>query len=257
MQSQEEIIEYIFGAGSRLAGGVARASHTTEEVAINLTNQLNYEIFILIFLIIYFIWLGRAITNNVRESFTIANPFAPIKEAEGLGGSIGVGDRLLDWGLLFVMFALGATRIVDALRANSPLMERLYEAIVQMGIWSWLGVVATAFVIYVGWSLTLVNFMGQLLGRKELSRDIITIKSRLLMIAVVWLLPVILLCSFENGGMVMTFIATVGAVLFISIYIFRTFSLFAAQKISNLHWILYLCAVEIFPISFIWALFAR
>lgn len=41
------------------------------------------------------------------------------------------------------------------------------------------------------------------------------------------------------------------------LYLRETLNLFLSKKISILHWILYLCTVEVFPISFIWLLAAR
>ena len=41
------------------------------------------------------------------------------------------------------------------------------------------------------------------------------------------------------------------------LYLRETLNLFLSKKISILHWILYLCTVEVFPISLIWLLAAR
>ena len=41
------------------------------------------------------------------------------------------------------------------------------------------------------------------------------------------------------------------------LYLRETLNLFLAKKVSILHWFLYLCAVEVFPISFIWLIAAR
>ena len=41
------------------------------------------------------------------------------------------------------------------------------------------------------------------------------------------------------------------------LYLRETLNLFLSKKISILHWILYLCTVEIFPISLIGLLAAR
>ena len=46
---------------------------------------------------------------------------------------------------------------------------------------------------------------------------------------------------------------TVGITILLTIsFLFRSFLLFVRQKVSLLIWILYLCAVEIFPVALIW-----
>ena len=41
------------------------------------------------------------------------------------------------------------------------------------------------------------------------------------------------------------------------LFLKESFTLFLAKKVSTLHWILYLCAVECFPISLVWLLATR
>ena len=46
-----------------------------------------------------------------------------------------------------------------------------------------------------------------------------------------------------------------GALLLL--YLKESLMLFLSKKISILHWFLYLCAVEIFPVSFVWLSLTR
>ena len=43
----------------------------------------------------------------------------------------------------------------------------------------------------------------------------------------------------------------------VSVYLKESLMLFLSKKISILHWFLYLCAVEIFPVSFVWLSLTR
>lgn len=41
------------------------------------------------------------------------------------------------------------------------------------------------------------------------------------------------------------------------LYLREVLNLFISKKVSILHWILYLCIVEVFPVSLLWLLVAR
>lgn len=64
------------------------------------------------------------------------------------------------------------------------------------------------------------------------------------------------LCPRGSGDVWFCVIAIELAITVI-LYLRETLYLFISKKISILHWILYLCAVEIFPISLIWLLVTR
>ena len=64
------------------------------------------------------------------------------------------------------------------------------------------------------------------------------------------------LCPRGSGDVWFCVIAIELAITVI-LYLRETLHLFISKKISILHWILYLCAVEIFPISLVWLLVAR
>ena len=64
------------------------------------------------------------------------------------------------------------------------------------------------------------------------------------------------LCPRGSGDVWFCVIAIELAITAI-LYLRETLHLFISKKISILHWILYLCAVEIFPISLVWLLVAR
>jgi hypothetical protein len=89
------------------------------------------------------------------------------------------------------------------------------------------------------------TFSGKLTG------TITEIKNSHLAAAAVVITPAILLWSGVNPAWdsIMVWVVVVsGGVLLVS-FTFRTFLLFVGQKVSLLVWILYLCAVEIFPIA--------
>jgi len=42
-----------------------------------------------------------------------------------------------------------------------------------------------------------------------------------------------------------------------ALYLKETLNLFLSKKVSILHWFLYLCTVEVFPVSLLWLLAVR
>ena len=89
--------------------------------------------------------------------------------------------------------------------------------------------------------------------------QIVLLKRTYFALAVIVSSPALLLfalCPPGRGGVWFTVIVaelTVTALL----YFRETLNLFLSKKVSILHWFLYLCTVEIFPISLLWLLAVR
>lgn len=99
----------------------------------------------------------------------------------------------------------------------------------------------------------LLTAVGHLTLSQELSKGIIYLKvvcSSLASLIIVPFALLLVLCPI-NEGRLWFYIILAGCGLLLLIYLKETFQLFLLKKISILHWILYLCAVELLPISFI------
>ena len=64
------------------------------------------------------------------------------------------------------------------------------------------------------------------------------------------------LCPQGTGGVWFCIIAVELAAAAV-LYLKETLNLFLSKKVSILHWFLYLCTVEVFPVSLLWLLVAR
>ncbi len=78
----------------------------------------------------------------------------------------------------------------------------------------------------------------------------------LAVVVVVPALALYALCPRGEGNVWLCLVAGGIAVTYM-LYLRETLHLFLGKKISILHWFLYLCTVEIFPVSFVWLLLAR
>ncbi len=222
-----------------------------------ITDVTNYKVIIILFIIVYFIWIGRSLANISGSTVRVSNPFAKITESEGLVRSVKIGDVLLDWILVIALCMLFTTRVVELLQPYHPDVVDLAIHVSNLGMWLWMSLVGVIFLAMLVWSTVVVGVSCYFMRCEPMIQEFFTLKSRMLKMAVIWLLPLVLLSSLEQENIFMTYLAIIMAVTFIGIYIYRSFLLFINQKISILHWILYLCAVEIFPLTLIWAFFVR
>lgn len=107
--------------------------------------------------------------------------------------------------------------------------------------------------------LLATRLIGALTLSQPFTAQIVLLKRTYFALAVIVSSPALLLfalCPPGRGGVWFTVIVaelTVTALL----YFRETLNLFLSKKVSILHWFLYLCTVEIFPISLLWLLAVR
>ncbi len=248
--------EYVFGGASRLASAVGDLTESGAQ-RLFLSDSDGFEIVIMAVVVLYIIWIGRSLANLADVPFKISNPFAKITGSTGLGATVRVGDILLEWMLVSSIFMLFVTNMIDLVEPYSTTLQRLSQYILEIGVVWWMLIVVGAFWATILWSVLLLSVVGALFKCDWLLPRVALIKNTLMSIAVVWLLPVLIFSSMEQNELFMSYLAAIMSVIFVLIYIFRIFSLFASENFSILHWILYLCTVELLPITFLWAFFIR
>lgn len=110
-----------------------------------------------------------------------------------------------------------------------------------------------------GFQLLATRLIGTVTLAQPFTSQLVLLKRTYFALAVIATSPVLLLfalCPPGRGGVWFTVIVaelTITALL----YFRETLNLFLSKKVSILHWFLYLCTVEIFPISLLWLLTAR
>lgn len=99
-------------------------------------------------------------------------------------------------------------------------------------------------------ALTLTQeFVAELTGVKRTSLALYSI-----------LLPPVLLCyalTPHGSGETWIYVILTETAIVLFLFLKESLALFAAKKISIFHWFLYLCIVELFPVSLLWLLIAR
>ncbi len=103
-----------------------------------------------------------------------------------------------------------------------------------------------------------IYIAGLLVACEEFMRILLHLKGIYFSIVSLVTIPMVLCYSLTYGGVniVFSYLLIAQCVALVVLLLFETFMLFVAQKVSLLHTILYLCAVEIFPITLIWGIFS-
>lgn len=143
----------------------------------------------------------------------------------------------------------------------AALVVRLFE---QGGITSvptpplLLGALGGALVVLLFQQLMLF-LIGQLTITRELMRNLMQTKLLVFGVTTLVATPLLLLALFcsPDEGQVWLYLLGVVSLGALFLFLKESFALFLSKKISILHWFLYLCAVECFPISLIVLLVIR
>ena len=107
--------------------------------------------------------------------------------------------------------------------------------------------------------LAAVRLAGAVTLSQPFISQIVLLKRTYFTLAVIITSPVLLLfalCPRGTGG-VWFCIIVIELIVTAILYLREVLNLFISKKISILHWILYLCTVEVFPISLLWMLAVR
>ena len=155
-------------------------------------------------------------------------------------------------GMLFM--GIAAVKCGDMLIPGQSMNAIPHGAVLLLSLLAtlaWMGVaVYQAAVVRLAGAITLTQpFISQLvlLKRTYFSLSVIVTSPALLLFA---------LCPRGTGGVWFCVVA-IELIAVAALYLRETLNLFLSKKVSILHWILYLCTVEVFPISLLWLLVTR
>ena len=106
---------------------------------------------------------------------------------------------------------------------------------------------------------SLIRISGAITLSQPFTSHLALLRKTYFALAVIITSPTLLLfalCPRGTGG-VWFFVGAVELIITAVLYLKESLNLFISKKISILHWFLYLCTVEVFPISLLWLLAAR
>lgn len=121
-----------------------------------------------------------------------------------------------------------------------------------------LGVGLLFLLVYL-YGILLLRAVGGVTLTSGFTTQLIRIKRGYAALGAIILAPVILLFALSPLGSdtIWAGLLTAGWLITFLLYLRETFALFISKKVSILLWILYLCALEIFPVTLLWLLVVR
>ncbi|MFI3264622.1 MAG: DUF4271 domain-containing protein [Rikenellaceae bacterium] len=119
-------------------------------------------------------------------------------------------------------------------------------------------ILAAIALIYI-YQILLVNLIGKIINHRDFAKLMLHIKGMANTMIGIMVVPTILCYALTNGKAhdIFMYIVAVQFFTITMLYTLNTFIFFISKKFSVLHTILYLCAVEIFPITLFWGFFNR
>lgn len=174
--------------------------------------------------------------------------------------SAGRRDEVLTRSFINTSSAIGASLVVLFVVKYAPLWlpERLTptEGWVSTvaAVYATLGVVALLI-----FEQTVLWIIGKVTRYQEITGALIYMKQAGFALAAIAMSPILLLGILSSDRLTdaWNIILIVECAILVLLFIKETLAFFIDKKIPIFHWILYLCAVEAFPLSLIWALTTR
>lgn len=151
----------------------------------------------------------------------------------------------------FIAFAV-ALSTFSAGMALTKIIPEWVDIILNPALISLGGIILWALTsVIIVFQVGIIKAAGKLTLSKGFANMLVDIKTTHLAAAAIFITPVVILYSGTNPvwDKIMLYIAGIELFIIGIGFLFRTFLLFVRQKVSILVWILYLCAVEIFPIA--------
>lgn len=148
--------------------------------------------------------------------------------------------------VLIALFAMRFSITAEGARLFMPL---------GLESWSLFGVVAGGVALTIAWEILLLYLIRLFVHEELLWRELVHIKLLHFSATITTITPPLLLMLLTQGVVSIVSMSVVLVLCFISLIIFakETFSPFISHRFSLFHWILYLCTLEIFPLSLLLA----
>ena len=241
----------VFGTESRIVvpGRLAVSQ------APSLTDNPVFQGFVLLLAATYAMLLYRNLADVGLLLDRVSRDRASAKRLSEESGASGF-SRFLHIATAIGMLFLGVmvVKYGDSLLPRTLSDALSHGAVVALSLSATLVCVAVA-----AFQTGLLRSAGALVLAQPFVSQLLLLKRTYFSLAVIVTSPALLLFALcpRGTGDVWFCIIVVELLVTAVVYLRETLNLFLAKKVSILHWFLYLCAVEVFPISFIWLIAAR
>ena len=220
----------------------------------SLTENAAFQSFVLLLAAIYAMLLYRNLGDVRTLLDRISRDTATGQRLSEEPGGSGF-SRFLNIATTIGMLFMG----VMAVKYGDSLMPSQLETLSHGAVLA-LSLLATAacygVVLY---QMTVVRLTGAVTLSQPFISQLVLLKRTYFSLGVIVTSPALLLFALcpRGTGNVWFCIIIIELAITAGLYLRETLNLFITKKISILHWFLYLCTVEIFPISLLWLLSVR
>ncbi len=248
---REQARDYIFGEGSTICEAVAPSINDAVGVESLVTNPI-YTILAVAFTLLYLMWLPHIIRGGGVKWAQLG--FS--KRGNGLDGrdwgaasSQRLGPVVATWSLSITFVSLLAARI----------LAQIWDTQATFGGSSWIlgGIITMVAIAMYVWGVLRIS--GYLTLQSNFVNRLLKIRGQLTIWAVLVISPLFVMSGLTDyiEGIWVVYLSGIVSIALLLIYLRQSFLLFMKQNISILHWFLYLCGVEILPLTFLWAIVTR
>ena len=219
----------------------------------SLTENAAFQSFVLLLAAIYAMLLYRNLGDVRTLLDRISRDTATGQRLSEEPGGSGF-SRFLNIATTIGMLFMG----VMAVKYGDSLMPSQLETLSHGAVLA-LSLLATACYGVVLYQMTVVRLTGAVTLSQPFISQLVLLKRTYFSLGVIVTSPALLLFALcpRGTGNVWFCIIIIELAVTAGLYLRETLNLFIAKKISILHWFLYLCMVEILPISLLWLLTVR
>ncbi len=186
--------------------------------------------------------ITRGETSSAERSFDSAS-------VSGFSRFLNIATAI---GMLFM--GVIVVKYSDSMLSQEFRSSLSYGAVMGMSL-----LVSVAFVAVAAFQFLALKAMGAVTLSEKFTDQLLLLKRTYFSLMVIITSPWLLLhalCPTDRGGLwFFAIIASLATALIL--YLMELFKLFMSKKISILHWFLYLCTVELFPVSLLCLAVAR
>ncbi len=248
--AQLELKQRVFGESSQLCEQLSLPVSSHEGGIDFLVSDPIYVSLSIAFALLYFVWLPHIVRGgSVKWSLLKRMNRRDSDDNREVVGHQQMSMKVATWVLGLSMISMLSLRVISQ---YIDLSGR-----VNLGVWIAGGVIMVVLLLLYGWGV--VALAGYLALKKEFVDRLLDMKRQLYVFFVILASPLFIvsgIANYEQGEWMLQLSAFV-AFAFIVVFIRQSFLFFMRQNISILHWILYLCAVEILPLTFLWGVASR
>ena len=228
-----------------LTESVAPREHDRTAANSPLTVSVGFQLAVIILLLLYVMLVYR-FRSDIIEVFT--NRKSLTEELEHSGqGSVYARFFTTTVGVGFLLLAIMIVKGADLSQQMATLDIRPWIASLAVPT----VIITTAIVVVV--QVALLWLIGRVAMCEYITSQLLRLRKICFSIFTISCAPAVLLYSLSEIGDANLLLYIIGfeVITLFAVFLYETYVLFAVKKISVLHWILYLCAVELFPVSLI------